>query len=140
MESAFEQGKKKKESEHKGFDVRFADELACGLRSGNTSHEQFLRAVGESRIVAKKVHDRKSKQEDSEFAKRARDNHEKSVKIELGAILGKKKIAAPASESIFGKKKRKRDDDSEPEKEEEKELRELGEKWDEARKKTGGGD
>ncbi len=141
MESAFTQEKKKREQAPKGFDVRFADELASGLRSGTTSHEQFLRAVGESRMIQKKGLDERRKKEDSEFAKKARDDHEKGVKIELKAILDLKKLAFPASETILKKKKKKKDDgDPGPEKEEKDEmeterekLRELGEKWEKNR-------
>ena len=144
MESAFEQAKKKREQAPKGFDVRFADELASGLRSGTTSHEQFLRAVGESRMIQKKGLDERRKKEDSEFAKKAREDHEKGVKIELKAMLDLKKIAFPTSESIIKKKKKKKDDEDSEEGRKEREetdemeterekLRELGEKWEKNR-------
>ncbi|MFH0818101.1 MAG: hypothetical protein V1909_05735 [Candidatus Micrarchaeota archaeon] len=143
MESAFEQAKKKKEGGQKGFDVRFADELASGLRSGTTTHEQFLRAVGESRMIQKKGDEERKKKEDNEFVQKTRADHEKGVKIELKAIL-KGKLAFPTSETILKlKKKKKKDDDSEPELDETKtesdELRKLGEKWEKTKKDSGEG-
>ena len=138
MESAFEQAKKKKEGQ-KGFDVRFADELASGLRSGTTTHEQFLRAVGESRLIQKKGEEERKKKEDNEFVLKTRADHEKGVKIELKAILNKGKLAFPTSETILKlKKKKKKDDDSEHESDETEtesdDLRKLGEKWEITRK------
>ncbi len=126
MESSLEQEKKKRELGHRGFDVRFADELASGLRSGTSSHEQFLRAVGESRLVVKKEREVAKKMEENEFVKKTQENHEKKVKIELKTILGKKKVALPTSEPIFGKKKRKKDEGSGPEKDEREEKETWG--------------
>jgi hypothetical protein len=102
MESAF--GQQKKKNKRQDLDIQLADELASGLRSSSSSHEHFLRAVGESRLISKKEQESKLKKEDNEFVKKTLKDHEKKVKIELKAIMQSKRNAL--LETIFGKKER----------------------------------
>lgn len=121
--------KNKEKKEKKDFDVQMADELARGTRPVSSSHESFLRAVGESRQLAKKEHDDKKKKEDNEFVKKTQKDHEQKVKTELKAILAKKKLALPTTESIFGslfgKKKKKAGAEEGTEKESKEEQNEF---------------
>ncbi|MFH1447332.1 MAG: hypothetical protein ABIG39_00570 [Candidatus Micrarchaeota archaeon] len=103
-----ESQKTQKKKETKGFDVQAADDFAQGLRTATSSHDYFLRAVGETRGISKKEHDRKTKQEDSEFVKKTLKNHEKKVKTELKAIKSSRRVVL--IEGIFGKKKAEKDE------------------------------
>ena len=134
MEQAF--GQKKKREEKKDLDIQLADELASGLRSSSSSHEHFLRAVGESRLISKKEHEGKLKKEDNEFVKSTLKEHERKIKIELKAI-GAKKKPAPSAESIFGRlfgKKKKKEESGEGE---EPEKEELGEEKEDEKEEDG---
>ncbi len=120
--SEFQKVQKKKEK--KDIDVQAADDFAQGFRAAGSSHDHFLRAIGESRLLSKKERKKSAEKEESDFIKKTKKNHEKKVKAELDAIR-KRKFAM--SEGIFkdtkkkAKKERKEDYKDKREKEEKKE-------------------
>jgi hypothetical protein len=88
--------------------------------------ESFLHAIGEGNRIVKQQKVEKKKQEEADFLKRTREDHERKVKITLEAMRVKKSLLLP-SESIFGaiiRKKKKKTDEDEPGK---KDVEKLGE-------------